>query len=195
MKPWLRAVVFITALIPFLVLFIQAIGDRLGPDPGEVIMHVTGEWAIRLLVLTLLASPVKAWFGWSGLLLLRRMLGLYTFFYGCIHLLTFAHFYTGWEAVAVISELVERPYIAVGFAAWLAMLPLAITSTKAMQRRLKRRWLVLHRLVYGTAALACLHLLWQARSDIGDALIYSVVLGSLLLWRVHRARKRAVVSC
>ena len=149
-------------------------------------MHLTGEWALRLLALTLLASPLRAWLGWTMPLKLRRMLGLYTFFYSCVHFLTFLQFYTGWLPSALTEELIERPYISMGFAAWLFMLPLAITSTRSMQRHLGRKWLLLHRLVYAAAVTACLHLLWQARSDLGEALVYLLIFAVLLSWRVRR---------
>ena len=151
-------------------------------------MHVTGEWALRLLALTLLVSPLRALTGWTRPLKFRRMLGLYTFFYGCVHLLSFLQFYIGWLPAALTEELVERPYILMGFAAWILMLPLAVTSNRVMQRRLGRSWLRLHRLVYPAAILACLHLLWQARSDIGEALFYIGIFAVLLGWRLRRRR-------
>ena len=138
-QAFIRLGVFVLCLIPFgLTLYGAALGG-LGPDPAERIMHVTGEWAARLLLLTLLISPLRKWSGWSVLVKLRRMLGLYAFFYGVIHLLSFAHFYLGWSPAILLEELVERPYITVGFAALLLMLPLAVTSTRAMQRRLGRK--------------------------------------------------------
>jgi len=188
---------FVLCLLPFLWVLFAAVSDRLGPDPAEALMLFTGEWALRMLALTLLISPLRAWTGWSLLLKLRRMLGLYAFFYGCVHFLAFLQFYIGWVPTALTEELVERPYIALGFSAWLLMLPLAITSTRAMQRRLRGNWQRLHRLVYPAAVLACLHLLWQARSDVGDALIYLVIFTALLLWRVRRRtlkRQRSVLA-
>jgi sulfoxide reductase heme-binding subunit YedZ len=181
-----RIGVFILCLLPFVWVAFSAVTDRLGPDPAEALMHFTGEWALRLLALTLLASPLRVWPGWTKPQKLRRMLGLYAFFYSCVHFLSFLQFYTGWLPSALTEELVERPYILMGFIAWLLMLPLAFTSTRSMQRRLGRNWLLLHRLVYVAAVSACLHLLWQARSDIGEALIYLVIFAFLLGWRVRR---------
>ena len=186
MERVIRGGVFSLALLPFIWVVYAAATGGLGPDPAEVLMHVTGEWALRLLALTLLVSPLRAWTGWSLLLKLRRMLGLYAFFYGCIHLLSFLQFYVGWTPAGLLEELVERPYITMGFLAWLLMLPLAITSTRGMQRRLRRNWLRLHRLVYPAGILACLHLLWQARSDIGEALFYIGIFAVLLGWRLRR---------
>ena len=188
MERVIRGGVFTLALLPFIWVSYAAATGGLGPDPAEALMHVTGEWSLRLLALTLLVSPLRAWTGWSLLLKLRRMLGLYAFFYGCIHLLSFLQFYVGWTPAGLLEELVERPYITMGFMAWLLMLPLAITSTRGMQRRLRRNWLRLHRLVYPAAILACLHLLWQARSDIGEALFYIGIFVVLLGWRLRRRR-------
>jgi sulfoxide reductase heme-binding subunit YedZ len=173
-------------LLPFGWLFYAALSNSLGPDPAEVVMRETGEWALRLLALTLLVSPLRRWSGWAPLMKIRRMLGLYAFFYGCVHLLAFLQFFVGWSWAPLVEELGERPYITVGFGAWCLMLPLALTSTRGMQRRLRRNWLRLHRLVYPAAVLACLHLLWQVRSDIGEALFYIAIFALLLGWRVHR---------
>ncbi|MFC1578836.1 sulfite oxidase heme-binding subunit YedZ [Pseudomonadota bacterium] len=182
----LRLAVFLLCLLPFGWLLYAAGSGALGADPAETIMHFTGEWSLRLLVLTLLVSPLRQWTGWRWLFRLRRMLGLYTFFYACIHLAAFCHFYIGWTIALLLEELAERPYITVGFGAWLLMLPLAVTSTRAMQRRLGRNWPRLHRAVYGVAVLASCHLLWQARSDLGEALTYMAVFTLLLGWRLRR---------
>jgi sulfoxide reductase heme-binding subunit YedZ len=188
MERSLRIGVFVLCLLPFVWVVYAATVGRLGPDPAEVLMHITGEWALRILALTLLISPLRSWTGWSVLLKMRRMLGLFAFFYGCIHFLSFLQFYIGWAPASLGEELVERPYIALGFGAWLLMLPLALTSTRTMQRRLRGNWRRLHRLIYPAAVLACLHLLWQARSDVGEALIYLVIFALLLGWRVQRYR-------
>ena len=196
MQRWVRIGAFIVCLLPLVWLLHAAAFNRLGPDPAEALMLCTGVWALRMLALTLLVSPLRAWTGWSFLLGLRRMLGLYAFFYGCLHFLTFLQFYIGWFPTALIEELAERPYIALGFSAWLLMLPLAMTSTRAMQRRLRGNWQRLHRLVYPAAVIACLHLLWQARSDVGDALFYIAIFAALLGWRVRRRslkQRRSVI--
>lgn len=186
MERALRGALFVLCLCPFAWLCYGAFAGALGPDPAEHVMLETGEWSLRILALTLLMSPLRSWSGRSLPLKLRRMCGLYAFFYACVHLLAFVQFYTGWSAAALLEELAERPYITAGFAAWLLMLPLALTSTRGMQRRLRRHWARLHRLVYPAAVLACLHLLWQARSDIGEALVYLLLFGLLLAWRVRR---------
>ena len=182
----IRAGFFVLCLTPFLLLLYAALTNGLGPDPAEQIMHVTGEWSLRCLALTLLATPLRVWTGSSLPLKLRRMVGLYAFFYACMHLITFLQFFTGWSVDALLEEIVERPYISAGFFAWLIMLPLMLTSTRKIQRWMGRRWVKLHQLVYVAAIFACAHLLWQARSDIGEALVYSAVFLLLLAWRVRR---------
>ena len=186
----IRVAVFLACLAPFAVLAYQAVTAALGPDPADVIMHSTGEWSLRFLALTLLITPMRRYLKWPVLFKLRRMLGLYAFFYACVHLASFGHFYVGWTLAILTEELLERPYITVGFLAWLAMLPLAVTSTRNMQRRLGRSWLRLHRLIYPSAVLACLHLLWQTRSDIGEALVYIALFAVLLGWRIWASRAR-----
>ena len=196
MERGIRFGAFILCLLPFIWVVCAAVVGRLGPDPAEVLMHFTGEWSLRILALTLLVSPLRTWTGWSVLMKMRRMLGLFAFFYGCIHFLSFLQFYTGWAPAALAEEIVERPYIALGFGAWALMLPLALTSTRAMRRRLGGNWRRLHRLVYPAAVLACLHLLWQARSDVGEALIYFAIFALLLTWRLkrHRLQQQQSVS-
>lgn len=189
-----KPAVFSLCLLPFALLVYAAGSDGLGPDPAESIMHVTGEWALRILLLALLISPLKKWTGRPALIKLRRMLGLYAFFYACVHLLAFGHFYVGWTPALIVEELAERPYITMGFAAWLLMVPMALTSTNAMQRRLRRNWARLQRAVYPVAVLACLHLIWQARSDIGEALVYSAVVFLLLSWRISRRLRQPVLA-
>ncbi len=186
----IRGAAFVLCALPFAWLVYAAGTGGLGPDPAERIMHVTGEWGLRMLVLTLLVSPLRLWTGWGVLMRMRRMLGLYVFFYASVHLVAFLQLYTGWNAAVLWEELLERPYITVGFSAWLLLLPLALTSTRGWQRRLGRNWPRLHRLVYPVAVLACIHLLWLSRSDIGEAVFYGAVFAVLLLWRVRRFRGR-----
>ena len=190
MERLIRGGVFLLCLLPCAWVVYAAATGGLGPDPAEVVMHVTGEWCLRMLVLTLLISPLRTWTGWPVVQKLRRMLGLFAFFYGSVHFMSFGQFYVGWTPAVLLEELVERPYITVGFAAWLLLLPLAVTSTRGMQRRLRQNWRRLHRLVYPAAVLGCLHLLWQVRSDFGGALLYIVIFAALFTWRVRRRQVR-----
>ena len=146
-------------------------------------MQQTGEWAIRLLVLVLAARPLAQW-GWPRLFRYRRMLGLFMFFYTTVHLLVFAQVYVGWNASILAEELIERPYVMVGFAAWVLLVPLAVTSTHGMRRRLRQRWRQLHQAIYAVAVLGTLHLLWLSRSDIGDAVFYGAIFAVMLGWRL-----------
>jgi sulfoxide reductase heme-binding subunit YedZ len=190
MPAWVKPSLLCLGLLPLFVLVGSGLANQLGPDPAEVLMLGTGEWGARLLILTLCVSPLRAWLGWPALIQLRRMLGLLTFSYASVHLTLFLLFYIGWSGERLLEELYERPYITVGFLAWSIMLPLAVTSNRWMQRRLRRNWQRLHRGVYIVAILVSLHFLWQARSDIGEALLYSLLFASLLLWRLIQFWKK-----
>ena len=188
---WVKTVVVIAVcLLPLIALSIQLGAGQLGPDPAKRLMQGTGEWGLRGLVLVLLAAPL-ARRGWPVLFRFRRVLGLCLFLYVSLHLMVFAQVYVGWSGILLVEELKERPYVLVGFSAWLAMLPLALTSTDWARRWLGRRWRQLHRLIYPATVLAWLHLFWLARSDLGEALIYGVIFAGLLLWRIRRTQLRA----
>ena len=188
--PWVATLVVTgLCLLPLAQLSMQlALGD-LGPDPAKRLMQGTGEWGLRGLAIVLLAAPL-AQRGWRGLFRYRRILGLSLFLYVSLHLLLFAQVYVGWSGTLLAEELKERPYVFVGFSAWLAMLPLALTSTDRARRYLGRYWKQVHRLIYPATVLAWLHLFWLARSDVGEALIYGLIFMALLLWRVRRAQLR-----
>ncbi|MCH1550270.1 MAG: sulfoxide reductase heme-binding subunit YedZ [Pseudomonadales bacterium] len=184
-NPAVRVLVFLVLLGPFMALVTQIVNNSLGPDPAEHLMHVTGEWVMRLMVLVLVATPL-ARNGWPRLARYRRMLGLYVWFYATLHLLIFAQVYIGWSAEVLLEELTERPYVMVGFAAWLILVPLGITSAHTIRRRMGRYWKLLHKLTYAVAVLGWLHLLWLSRSDLNDAVIYGFVFASLLGWRAWK---------
>lgn len=183
-NPALRVFVFLSCLAPFVLLVRGVISNSLGPDPAEQLMHVTGEWVMRILVLVLLATPL-ARCGWPRLARYRRMFGLYVWFYATIHLLVFAQVFIGWSADQLVVELVERPYVLVGFLAWLILVPLGVTSARTIRKRMGRYWRQVHRLTYAVAVLGWLHLLWLSRSDVGNAVLYGVILGLLLLYRIR----------
>lgn len=177
-------------LLPLFILSVQLGTGQMGPDPAKRLMQGTGEWALRGLILVLLAAPL-AKRGWPMLFRFRRVLGLSLFGYVSLHLLLFSQVYVGWSLTLLAEELNERPYVLVGFLAWLAMLPLALTSTDRARRWLGRRWRQLHRLMYPATVLAWLHVFWLVRSDVGQALLYGVIFAALLLWRVRRLQLRA----
>lgn len=194
MHPAVKPLVFAACLLPLGWLVYATATGGVGPDPAEVIMHVSGEWGLRILALTLALPLLRQLLDSAWPMRLRRMLGLFAFFYACLHLASFAHFYVGWSSALLVEEVIKRPYITAGFLAWLLLLPLAFTSTRGMQRRLGKRWRQLHRLVYPAAVLACVHLVWQVRSDIAEALVYALIFALLLGWRLLPRRARQPLS-
>ncbi len=181
--------VFLLPLLPLAWLFDQAWSLNLGADPAQAIVKFTGLWTLRLLWITLAVTPLRRIFHWGWLQRYRRMLGLYTLFYAVVHLLAFATFILGWRLDLLLRELSERPYIVVGSLALLLLIPLGVTSTRAMQRRLGARWVKLHRLVYVIALLAMVHFIWQIRSSFEDQLFYGVILAGLLGYRLWVRRR------
>lgn len=197
-----KALLHALALAPLAILLWQAgqvAGgsnlDALGADPVAEIEHRTGLWALRLLLATLALTPLRQLTGRAQLLRFRRMLGLYAFFYASLHLAAFlALDLRGWWST-IFTEVVQRPWITVGFLAWLGLVPLAITSTRGWVRRLGRGWARLHRLVYAVAVLAVVHFWWLVKADLREPLLYAAILAILLGWRLSRwaARRRAAV--
>jgi len=155
----------------------------LGADPIEKLTHVTGEWTLRFLLATLAVTPLRRALGWAWLAPYRRTLGLLAFGYGALHFATYGLIDLWGEWDTLVADILERPYVTVGFAGFLLMLPLALTSTRASMRRLGRRWVTLHRLVYAAAIAGCVHFLWLVKADLREPLIYAGVLGALLLAR------------
>ena len=186
-NPAVRAAFFMLCLAPFLALTNAVITNSLGPDPAEHLMHITGEWVMRFMVLVLAATPLAGW-GWPWLVRYRRMLGLYAWFYATLHLLVFAQVYSGWSGEILLEELTERPYVLVGFLAWLILVPLGITSANSIRRKMGRNWRKLHRLTYLVAVLVWLHLLWLSRSDIGEAVVYGAVFVLLFALRIPQKK-------
>jgi len=180
----IKPILFVLCLLPALLLAWQTFTDQLGANPLEALLHSTGDWALRLLLLTLCVTPVRKLTHWHALIRLRRMLGLYAFFYAMLHVscwLVFEHFFD-WQAM--LNDIFKRPYITVGFAAMLMMLPLAITSNQYFLKRLGgRAWQQLHQLVYLVAIAAVIHFWWKMKLDISEPLIYAVLLAVLLAVR------------
>ena len=176
-------------LAPLGVMSYQLMSGQFDPDPAKRLMQGTGEWALRGLAITLLATPL-AQYGWRSLFQYRRMIGLTVFLYVSLHLLSFSQVYVGWELDLLLEELSERPYVLVGFAAWCMLMPLAATSFSSARRRLGRRWRQLHRLIYPATILAWFHLFWLSRSDVGEALAYGAIFLALLGWRLRRSLAR-----
>lgn len=186
----LKALAHALALLPLALLVRGVVLDSLGADPVAEITHATGTWALRLLLLGLALTPLRRLSGQAWPIRFRRLVGLYAFFYACLHLATWLVLDLGGFWTQVFDDLVKRPYIMLGFAAWLCLLPLAITSTRGWMRRLGRRWGQLHTLVYAAGVLAVAHYIWLVKADLREPLVYAAILGLLLglrgYWRWRR---------
>jgi sulfoxide reductase heme-binding subunit YedZ len=189
----LKPLVFIACLLPVAMLIAGAFGlmhTGLGADPVKKIQDTCGEWALRFLMITLAITPLRDWFGASWLISLRRMLGLYAFFYVLLHFLTWFVLNQGMDWHSMLIDIAKRPYITIGFTALVLLIPLAVTSTNAMMRRLGKRWKKLHRLIYPISILAVWHFYWQVKADVREPLVYIAIVTLLLGWRVWKARLR-----
>lgn len=182
----LRPALFIAALLPFVYLLYRAFSDDLGANPIEEITHFTGDWTLYLLLITLAVTPLRRLLGWTWLLHYRRMLGLFAFFYACMHFLTYLVLDQFFDLQEIVRDVIKRPYITVGFTAFVLLFPLALTSTNNMMRRLGRRWKPLHRLVYLITLLGVLHFLWLTRADVREPLLLGAILLLLLILRLPR---------
>ena len=183
----LKAIVFVAALVPVarLAVAVTFYPDWLGANPAEFITRSTGDWTLGFLLLTVAVTPRRKAVGWHSLASFRRMLGLYAFFYGLVHLSSFVSFDHVFEVAEIVKDIVKRPFITVGFSALVLLVPLAVTSTDRMVRRLgAKRWLALHRLVYAIAPLGVLHFWWMVKADITEPAIYAAILAGLPGYRV-----------
>jgi sulfoxide reductase heme-binding subunit YedZ len=196
----LKAGLFLLCLVPLAILVLETFGIAglsLGANPVEELIHRCGIWGLNFLLITLAITPLRKLTGWVWLLRLRRMLGLFAFFYICLHFLVYAGLDQRFNLQAIVEDVIERPYITLGMTGLLLLIPLAITSTNAMMRRLGRRWQKLHRLVYVIAILGVWHFYWQVKLDITEPLIYIGILALLLGFRlvvVWRKRRQSVTS-
>lgn len=179
-----KAFVFVMSLLPFLLLAENAINGRLGPNPVEALHFGLGDWALRFLCITLALTPIKSITGHNKPMRYRRMMGLFTFFYATMHLLVFVvlDLSLSWDAFK--DEVPKSPYILVGLLTYLLLVPLALTSTKKMQKWLGRHWVKLHRLVYVAGPTALVHYFWLVKKDYSEPLVYAMVIGVLLGIRV-----------
>ena len=190
-----KPLVFVVCLLPavFVVTDAFEITGRLGANPVEEILDRFGNWALRFIMITLAVTPLRRISGWNQLLQFRRMLGLFTFFYALMHFLTWLILDQGMRLSAIAEDLVERPFITIGFTALVLLTALAATSTNGMRRRLGRRWQLLHNAVYLIGTLGVWHFWWQVKQDIAEPLVYATILATLLgirlWWRLRRPRK------
>ena len=178
-----RLLVAGVAITPLLLINMDIVNQALGPDPGQEVTEALGIAALQLLIATLFMTPLRRWTGWSGWLRIRRMLGLFAFFYAVLHVFAFLQFILGWTDLW--ATFTKRPYIVAGAVAFFLLVPLALTSTKGLMKRLGKRWKPLHKLIYPAVVIAWLHFIWQARSDVGEMTAYGVVILGLLVvrWR------------
>ena len=193
-----KPLLFAASLLPFAWLAYGAAANTLGANPAEALIRSTGDWTLRFLCLTLAVTPLRQWTGWHALARLRRMLGLFAFFYGVLHFACFAWLDMGLDLSAIVKDIPKRPFILVGTAALLLMVPLAATSFNRAIRALgAARWQRLHRAVYAVALLGLLHFFWMrsAKNNFGEWSIYAAVLALLLGWRLwHRRVRRATAT-
>lgn len=191
MKIFLKVVVFLFSLVPVIHLVYGIFTDSLGANPIEYILHSTGFWTLTYLVITLSVTPLRKIKGLNRLIQYRRMLGLFAFFYAFLHFSIYLGIDRFFEWKEIIEDISKRPYITVGFTAFLLLIPLAVTSTKASIRRLGKRWTKLHRLIYVTAILGVVHFWWLVKKDISEPIIFLLLLLILFLFRIIHRRKKS----
>jgi sulfoxide reductase heme-binding subunit YedZ len=182
---WLKVVAFVVCLIPAALLTWRALTGNAGPNPVETITHGTGDYALRFLLISLAITPLRRYLKLPDLIRFRRMLGLFAFFYGFLHLTIWFALDKGFETSEMIADVIKRPFITAGMTSLLLMLPLAVTSTAGWIRRLGgKRWRTLHRIVYISAAAAVIHYYWLVKSDVREPLLYGSILAVLLAARL-----------
>ena len=188
---WTKIALFLACLLPLGYLAWRFWNQDLTANPTEFLQHQTGDWAIRLIVATLAVTPLRKLLHAPDLIRFRRMLGLFAFFYGSLHLLTYLWFDKLFDVHEILKDVGKRPFITAGFAAFVCMLPLALTSTRGWIRRLGgKRWQLLHRLVYVTGVAAVAHYYWLVKSDVRLPLLYGGLVAVLLAYRVAAALAR-----
>lgn len=187
-----KVLVFLACLAPLVWLLVRTLTGRLGINPVEDLELTTGIWTLRFLVITLAVTPVRRITGWNRVIQYRRMFGLFTFFYVCVHFSIYIGIDQFFAFGAILKDVAKRPFITMGFTAFVLMIPLALTSTKGWIRRLGRRWTVLHRLIYISAVCAAIHYLWKVKVMIGSPVYYAIVIALLLgfrvLWQLRSAK-------
>lgn len=197
MRRFAKPLIFLLCTLPLAWLLARAFGiagTGLGANPVDELMDRLGEWGLRLLLATLCVTPLAVTLRKPWLMGLRRMLGLFAFTYLSLHFLNWLVLDQWFDLQAIGADIVKRPYITVGFTAFVMLVPLAITSTAGWRRRLGARWHRLHRLIYPAAILGCTHFWWQVKADWREPAVYAALLVGLLAWRIQRARRRSVTT-
>lgn len=187
---YIKSGIFIVCLFPLLFLIVGLLTNQLGANPIETLTRTSGDWALRFLLITLTMTPLRWLTNWSEWIRLRRMFGLYAFFYACLHMLLYLGLDQFFDISEIVRDIIKRPFITIGFFSFLCLLPLAVTSTNKMMKRLGgKRWKSLHRLTYLVAGASCLHFLMLVKADIREPVIYICVLAVLFAFRLMRNRK------
>jgi methionine sulfoxide reductase heme-binding subunit len=182
---WTKVFVFLLCLVPLGILIWRLLTNNLGANPVEFIQHATGDWTLRFLIFTLCITPFRKLLNLPDLIRFRRMLGLFAFFYVCLHFLTYLGPDQSFDLAGMWKDVAKRPFITVGFAGFVSLIPLAITSTTGWIRRIGgKRWQMLHRLIYFAAVCGVIHYYWLVKSDVRKPLFYGTLVAILLLWRL-----------
>ena len=197
MHPAAKPLVFVACLLPFAWLLYAAIANQLGANPAEALVRSTGDWTLRFLCIVLTVTPLRVITKTPALARFRRMLGLYVYFYVVVHLLSYSWFDMGFDVGDIVKDIIKRPFILVGFSAFVCLTPLAFTSfNRAIKAMGAKRWQLLHKLVYVVAGLGTLHFFWMraGKNNFSEVFIYAAILGVLLGWRLleYLKKKRAV---
>ncbi len=191
----IKIVLFIVCLLPVSWLTFALFADLLGANPIEAIIRDSGTWALRFLLITLLTTPLRWWTGWNQVIALRRMLGLFTFFYAVVHMLLYLGLDQFFDVNEIIKDIIKRPFITVGFICFMALLPLAITSTNKMVKRLGgKRWKQLHKLTYFIAVAGCLHFYMLVKADKLEPLIYFAIVLGLFAVRIYHHHAKPLLN-
>jgi methionine sulfoxide reductase heme-binding subunit len=193
MGRWAKPLLFLFGLLPAVWLVYAAVTNQLGANPAEALVRSTGDWTLRALCLALAVTPLRVIVGLPSLARLRRMFGLFVYFYVVLHLLAYSWFDMGFDVTDIGKDIVKRPFILVGFAAFLLLTPMALTSfNRAIRFMGASRWKQLHKAVYGVAGLAVLHFFWMraGKNNFAEVTIYGLVLAALLLWRIQQYLKK-----
>ena len=186
LHPFAKAAVFGLALLPFCWLVLAALTEQLGANPAESLLRALGDWTLRFLCLVLAVTPLRVSTGTPALARMRRMLGLFVYFYAVLHLLSYSWFDMGFDFDDIVKDIAKRPFILIGFSGFVLLTALALTSfNRAIKLIGAKRWQRLHRLVYVVAGLAILHFFWMrsGKNNFAEVYVYAAILGSLLLWR------------
>jgi len=183
MKKYYKSSIFFLSLIPFFLILYKIVFNKLGPEPVKEITHFTGEWTLLFIIFTLSMSPLKKITKLNIWISFRRMLGLFLFFYATLHMLTYVVIDYRLDLQSISKDIITKKFIFVGFAAWVLLLPLALTSSKRALIYLKDKWKKLHRLIYIISILGLVHFIWLVKKDLTEPLIYAVIILILLLFR------------